>query len=118
MDMRYTKDLGGLFFVIRSSYASAGCKSTGLGVKGFNKATGRYEWFYAKTTGSGMSLFTGVYDEDTRTFTYAGDVPSEMGPLPTRIEEHIIDDKTYQLDLYQDYAGELSHKVTVTFRRA
>lgn len=117
MTLAYEKDLAGLFLVIRSTYKSEGCESKGIGVKGFNKATGEYEWFYAKTTGSGMSLFKGAYDAGSRTYTYRADVPSEMGPLPTRIVERVVDANTYEFDLYQEYDGKPAHKVHVVFRR-
>jgi hypothetical protein len=117
MEMKYTSDLDGLFMAIRSSYVSKGCQSAGSGMKGFNRATHEYEWAYVKTTGSGMSLFKGSYDSESRTYTYTGDVPSEMGPLSTRITERIVDENTYEMDLYQVYDGELSHKVHTLFHR-
>lgn len=83
MTMKETKKRESLFekrFVMeRMDAASAMGEFHALQIFGYNNSEKRYEAFYIDNGGTAMSMLTGTFDADTKTFTFSGNETDMTG---------------------------------------
>ncbi len=95
MDGRYLED------TVTGEFG--GMKFLGRGVIGYDNLRKKYTYAWIDNMGTGISMATGTYDPDKRTYTYQGE---EIDPLSgqkikTKSVIHVIDRDNYEEDMYR-----------------
>jgi hypothetical protein len=80
-----------------------GMKFLGRAVTGYDNIQKKYMYAWIDNMGTGISIATGSYDPDKKTYTYLGEEIDPLSGQKTKTKSviHVIDKDNYEEDMYR-----------------